>query len=676
MVFHCQGTCWCSAIGKQNFISCTIIFSMKLLYLYIRSFGIFRNDHPVEINFTGDYIFAVRDDPNGYCKVTVKKGDALPESFYSLGKLHVQESVSAISAIIGANGSGKSTIGTLLAVARGRSSRHYEILMIWEKGGLWNLYTTISNFDRYEGVQAISGGPKCEVVDELGALQGSFDYVFFSPHFEPDNAFEQEFDSSACYNISTSALFFTRPDKVLNKDLSRRDSVSFIRRAYELEQNLWIGRFIHTMKKWRVHDKNLIELPKSMFLSVYSDNDATEVSKEHLLERLRNETLSFDESERQNADVMHKLRGRLVDIHSRLNGGGGNFASRFLVNFIISYWRTIESAQRDITGLSLFGKVLDCIEIFSKTEVGRGGERTLGVENAFSDMVGLLNEKAPALSKKFAAAAALLKILLRGRIVEEDGHYISRFSLCNDNVCAIPFLDEAKLADVFGLYEAASFMYDFLEFKYTPSMSAGELVMLRLFSRLYWYLNPPSRGGESAIHIPNKDVLIFFDEVETTLHPEWQRRIIMYLVWFFGKFAPKSKIHLILATHSPILLSDIPASNCVFLERVPDEEGRPYSRVRGDVINSQVDFNNTFMANIHDLYSLPFFLNNGCVGRFAEGKVEEALNPKLKIDEDARERVFSMIGDSIVRQVVKDTWRLKRSNRSKGVAKDANSAKA
>jgi hypothetical protein len=107
----------------------------------------------------------------------------------------------------------------------------------------------------------------------------------------------------------------------------------------------------------------------------------------------------------------------------------------------------------------------------------------------------------------------------------------------------------------------------------------------------------------------------------------------------------------------------MPATNCVFLERMSEQEGRPYSRVRGDVINSQMDFNNTFMANIHDLYSLPFFLNNGCAGRFAEGKVGEALNPKSKLKEDDRQRIFSMIGDSIVRQVVKDTWRLRQSKR-------------
>ena len=462
---------------------------------------------------------------------------------------------------------------------------------------------------------------------------------------------------------------------MLNKDLSRRDSESFIRRAYELEQNLWIGRFVQSMKKWSTKDKKFIELPKSMFLTVYSDNDATEASKEYLLERLRNETLPFDESERKIAESLQKLRVRIVNIYKHIYEINGNFASRFLLNYIISYWRTIETAQVGMTEFAACEKVLDCIEGFLKTEFMSDGERTLGVEKVFSDLARSFKEKVSDLSMKFAAAGALLKMFLRGSIVEEEKYFIVRFSLCYEGTCAIPFLDESQLADMFSQYEKASFMYDFLEFKYTPSMSAGELVMLRLFSRLYWYLQPPNRGGEMATHVPNRDALIFLDEVETTLHPEWQRRIVLYLLWFFGKFAPKSKVHLIFATHSPILLSDIPVTSCVFLERVSEKEGRPYSRVRSDVINSQADFSNTFMANIHDLYSLPFFLNNGCVGRFAEGKVDEALNPKLKLEEKDRQHLFSMIGDPIVRQVVKDTWRLKHLNRPKGVAKDAYTAK-
>lgn len=637
---------------------------MRLLYLYIRSFGIFNNEHPVEINFAGDYKFSVYVDPKGHYKVTVEKGKALPKSFYSLRELHVKESVAAISAIVGGNGSGKSTIGTLLAIARGRSSRQCEMLMIWEKGGVWNLYTTISSFDHYDGLPVVAGGPKCEVVNEIGELQGSFDYVFFSPHFEPDNAFEQEFDSSSCYNLSTSALFFARPDKVLNKDLSRRDAINFIDRAYELEQNLWIGRFLQTRQKWKSREKKQIDLPSSASLVVYVENDVIKTCDDYFVERSHNESLLLDKHERDMAERFQRLRMRVIKFIMKPNVKDKGFAFKFLANYAKSFWRGIETGRRDDTGLDIYELLLESIEKIASGESEYGGVINDDVQAVLLRMGASLKDREPKIADKFSAAAKLLAILVRGEGLDGDGNLISRFCLYGRRSSKEPFLGESDLCNLFDLYSNAVFLYDFLEFKYTPAMSSGELVMLKLFSRLYWYLKPPLRGGDIGAHAPNKDVLVFLDEVETTLHPEWQRRIVLYLVWFFGKFAPKSKVHLIFATHSPILLSDIPATNCVFLERASEKDERPYSYVRSDVIDSKVDFNNTFMANIHDLYSLPFFLNNGCAGRFAEGKVGEALNPKSKLKEDDRQRIFSMIGDSIVRQVVKDTWRLRQSKRS------------
>lgn len=630
---------------------------MKLLYLYVRNFGIFGKDHPVEMNFTGDYKFMMYEDADGHSKVRCVRGNGVPNNFYTLRKLQVNKSVSAISAIIGANGAGKSTIGTLLAIIRGSSSRHHETLLIWEKKGAWYLYTTIGNFEHEERI--LDDAPKCELVSGLGELQGNFDYVYFSPHFEPDNAFEMEFDSSACYNLSTSALFFTRPDKVLNKDLNRTDSVSFIRRAYELEQNLWIGRFLGTRNRWSAAAKQRIRLPKSISLSVYIDNDATKVTRDYFLERLQNETLSYDKSEREISDKFQSLRKSAVEVCTQLKAKtfGNDFTWRLLINYVMSIWRSIETEHRDESGLFMYRVLLTRIE----EELSTDEKHNVDVMQLISDMASLLKTRSPKVYGKFNAAAKLFAMLLSGESVDADRNPVSCFSLYGHERGTMPYLDDSGLVDLFVQYSDAVFLYDFLEFKFTPAMSAGELVMLRLFGRLHWYLQPPSRGGDIAKHTPKRDVLIFLDEVETTLHPEWQRRIVLYLMWFFSRFAPKSKVHLIFATHSPILLSDIPAANCVFLERVEGNGGKPFSRVRDDVLDSRFDFDETFMANIHDLYSLPFFLKEGCAGRFATEKVAEALNPKVKMKEAERQQIFSMIGDPIIRRVVEDTWKLKKA---------------
>jgi predicted ATPase len=52
--------------------------------------------------------------------------------------------------------------------------------------------------------------------------------------------------------------------------------------------------------------------------------------------------------------------------------------------------------------------------------------------------------------------------------------------------------------------------------------------------------------------------LIFIDEPEISLHPEWQTRYIDLLVRTFGEF---DGCHFVLATHSPLILSDIAPKN-------------------------------------------------------------------------------------------------------------------
>jgi predicted ATPase len=52
--------------------------------------------------------------------------------------------------------------------------------------------------------------------------------------------------------------------------------------------------------------------------------------------------------------------------------------------------------------------------------------------------------------------------------------------------------------------------------------------------------------------------LIFVDEPEISLHPEWQSRYVDLLLRTFGRF---NGCHFVLATHSPLILSDISPNN-------------------------------------------------------------------------------------------------------------------
>jgi len=111
-----------------------------------------------------------------------------------------------------------------------------------------------------------------------------------------------------------------------------------------------------------------------------------------------------------------------------------------------------------------------------------------------------------------------------------------------------------------------------------------------------------------------ENILIFLDELENELHPEWQRTIVSELI---NSCNLNPRIHFIITSHSPFLLSDIPKQNIIFLNK--DENGNC------KVVNGLKEKKETFGANIHTLLSDSFFMDNGLMGEFAKGKINEII---------------------------------------------------
>ncbi len=172
-------------------------------------------------------------------------------------------------------------------------------------------------------------------------------------------------------------------------------------------------------------------------------------------------------------------------------------------------------------------------------------------------------------------------------------------------------------------------------------MSSGELAFITMFARLYELLNIPLGKTTERREVLN-DVVLFMDEVETALHPEWQRSLVNELIRFIETQMSDFAVHLIFASHSPMLLSDIPAGNVCFLEQHQVSAGR-----------------NAFGANIFDLYRHGFGVDSGTWGVFAEGKIK-ALFVKLKNREmlsDDDKKVIDLIGDKFIRSYIQSVSR-------------------
>jgi len=187
----------------------------------------------------------------------------------------------------------------------------------------------------------------------------------------------------------------------------------------------------------------------------------------------------------------------------------------------------------------------------------------------------------------------------------------------------------------------------FEETKTFKQLSNGEQTLFMILINIFTHIKKSKA----------KEFNIFFDEMETTLHPKWQKKIFSELILILSKY--NKQINLFLMTHSPFILSDIPKENVIFLKD-------------GEQIQA-LDKKQTFGANIHTLLSDGFFMSDGLMGEFAKNKIEEIkkfydANKDLKkedanfntqkIDYELKKEKFkhiqSIIGEPFLQTVIKN----------------------
>lgn len=183
-------------------------------------------------------------------------------------------------------------------------------------------------------------------------------------------------------------------------------------------------------------------------------------------------------------------------------------------------------------------------------------------------------------------------------------------------------------------------------------LSSGEIQLLQTISvHTYHILNLSSVSS----HRPKyQNINLVFDELEICFHPEYQRQFVHKLRSTIENMDLNDTIqfNIFLITHSPFILSDIPSSNILYLR-----DGQAY----------RYDNNKTFGANISDLCKDSFFLENGFVGDLAKEKTnslakflaskEKAHNKWNK--ENARTFIKKIISEPIVKNCLGSLFSVK-----------------
>jgi len=190
--------------------------------------------------------------------------------------------------------------------------------------------------------------------------------------------------------------------------------------------------------------------------------------------------------------------------------------------------------------------------------------------------------------------------------------------------------------------------------KYKPStifeidlrgLSTGEKQFLKLFSRI---VELPLFDPTNQTKV--KDLLFILDEFDIGFHPKWQRKYISILIDLIRNIATYSgkriNIQIILASHSPFVVSDLPKECITFLKR---SEKDLYSVT--DSLKNHVE---TFGANIHELFSDAFFLEGVLMGDFAESKINnlfKVLSEGLDISKhEAFLAEIKLVGEPLIRR--------------------------
>lgn len=176
-------------------------------------------------------------------------------------------------------------------------------------------------------------------------------------------------------------------------------------------------------------------------------------------------------------------------------------------------------------------------------------------------------------------------------------------------------------------------------------LSSGEKSLLRI----RYYLENIIRKEKKQFFI------ILLDEVENEIHPQWQAKLLKYLIDIFKD--RNIQIHFVLNSHSPFILSDLAKENVIFLEK--GKQVYPFDNGK-----------QTFGANIHTLLSHGFFMKDGLMGEFAKDKIQsiikyhEDIEKKEILEADKIEyktkkqrefwQIQSIIGDDYLKQVIKN----------------------
>jgi hypothetical protein len=613
---------------------------MEILYIYIQEFEERVTDQG--LNFGGKYRFNY-DKRSG--TLTVKENPFYIPSFFNFTATGEQRAlIKNVTAIIGQNGAGKTTIleffrsnfvsglngvrsPLILAIENDEGAilvYHYQSIPI-HKGNYHNYNVTLRPIGpKLSKIQSEAPGLRFEtnnppVIHEFEAVH----FIYFSNIF--DGALQIALDG--IYDLSTNYL--------IRQDLINNLENHFVNTQLphrEIESHIYedIERQIAFINGYDQPTLISFDLPKILFVS----------SKRDLLDP----DFALDQSEQIALDdyAFMTLTKRLIEItkcsidreKSWVSKAACYFTGLAVVNFIIE----IATHYNPIKDEFLFISKPDDnspddvdIRVYAVQILTDFKEQTRHFK------VNLEPRTVQWIDALIAYLHFLPDILQEDLIVSEKAN---SFAI---NVRQKP----DQFRRFYELYSGSYLLRPSLNFVW-GGLSSGEMAFLKMYARFFTLANSQVRAANGKLR---KTVVVLIDEGDLYLHPGWQKEFIFTLLNFLSSIyaatpeGHQRTIQIILTTNSPIPSSDLPNTNIIFLER----------KDKSIVIRDSLDDRKaTFGANIHTLLADSFYLRDGTMGNFARHKINEVIEilqeeKEIETKKELIQNIISVIGEPLIR---------------------------
>ena len=586
---------------------------MHLVYLYVENFRCLKK---ASLNFDSNYKFGVEDH---VIRLLSEKDQKISLShFFALGGRSDKGCVSNVNAIIGPNGSGKTTLAFVLQqLARGEP-------VIGDCIAIFKNDENDPSSKEFYYCCSVEKGREQYVADSKWSCRGEHGpfrlwrkMVYYSPLYSPvhviDGDPETDEDRRRVFDVSTTAQMRKMRSTVLSEgEGARMISSNVIYDAVEIRSVLETLNVAELKAFFRVVPVGVRIEPNKYALARYQQDARSAMVSSGDLDKMIATPL-FDED----VECRHAVIGAELEWASR--------TGRLTLAFVLYAASVCKVAldKKEIGPGRPFATYARTLYVFCKSlmRVKGGDDAVLLKINEFLKEQLVLFEGARfdsyrgvpfkgVLSGALHAINALCALPMSSRVEHKMGPIYHDFLLEGEE--GRPVQD--KVLSLIADHSVSALHMDYLSFELIPPLSSGEIAFLSMFGRILNALREMrcSQGGVCP-------VLLFLDEAETALHPEWQRNLVRNMIEFCERCTVDMDVQIAFASHSPLLLSDIPKGNVCVLYSEQSEKGTA-NELGPDRLG------NTFCANIFDLYRCSFVFRESAFGSFAEKKVQDVLD--------------------------------------------------